>query len=481
MKTSSLKTYPIYLAGKFITTKTQLPVENPYHQKVFAMTYQANENELEIAINAAEKVKQEMANLAIYKRYNILRQVADELEKDKENLAEILAMECGKPFKYALGEIERAVQTFLTAAEESKRLPSEVQSIDWEHFSVGKKAMIQYFPVGIVAGITPFNFPMNLVAHKVAPAIAAGCPMILKPATSTPLSALKLAEILDKTDLPKGAFSVMPMDRTTGNKLVTDDRFNLLSFTGSPDVGWKMKAECGKKKIVLELGGNAGAIVTAETDLDYAVTRCVIGAFSNNGQSCIHTQRIYVHKSIFNDFQEKFIKAVEKLKIGAPENRDTDVSSMIDERNACRLKGWIDEDIKAGSKILTGGKQNGSYLSPVVLTNTKKGMKNVSKEAFGPVVTLDAYDNFKDVIKDINDSDFGLQAGIFTNDWREINYAYKTLDVGGVVINDVPTFRADHLPYGGVKDSGIGREGPKYAILDMMEPRVLMLDDRESL
>ncbi len=476
-----LKPYPIYVGGEFITTDTELPVINPYHNETFATTYQASEIEFETAIKAAEDCKETMANLPAYKRYNILRQVADELEKNKEELAEILAKECGKPFKYSLGEIERAVQTFLTSAEESKRLPGEVQSIDWEHFSTGKKAHIEYFPVGIVAGITPFNFPMNLVAHKVAPAIAAGCPIIIKPASATPLSALEMAKILDKTDLPKGAFSVMPMDRTTGNKLVTDPRINLLSFTGSPYVGWKMKAECGKKKVVLELGGNAGAVITPGTDVDHAVSRCVIGAFANNGQSCIHTQRIYVHESVFTEFKEKFVTAVEALKFGAPENRDTDVSCMIDEKNACRLSDWIAEDVQAGCEILTGGKKEGTHLTPVVLTNTKKGMKNVDEEAFGPVVTLDSYQDYKSVIKQINDSEFGLQAGIFTHDWREINYAYKKLDVGGVVINDVPTFRADHLPYGGVKDSGIGREGPKYAIMDMMEPRVLMLDDRELL
>jgi len=397
----------------------------------------------------------------------------------KPELMRILAMECGKPFKYSLAEIERAVQTFLTAAEEAKRLPGEFQSIDWAPFNAGKKAMIQYFPVGIVAGIAPFNFPMNLVAHKVAPAIAAGCPIILKPASATPLSAIKLAEILDKTDLPKGAFSVMPMDRTAGNLLVTDSRFNLLSFTGSPGVGWKMKAECGKKKVVLELGGNAGVILTEDTDLDHAVSRCIIGAFANNGQSCIHTQRIYAHESIFEVFKTKFVAAVEALKIGAPEARDTDIASMIDEKNAVRLKAWIDEDVAAGAEILTGGERTEAYLAPTVLTATNPNMKCAREEAFGPVVILEKYTDFKAVVEVVNNSDFGLQAGLFSNNWQQINYAYKTLDVGGVVVNDVPTFRADHLPYGGVKDSGIGREGPKYAILDMMEPRVLMLDDRD--
>ena len=476
---SVMKNYKIYVGGQFVSTEKELPVINPYHGEAFATTYQAGVNEFETAIKAAESVKEEMANLPIYTRYEILKTVADELDRDKEALAEILAKECGKAFKYSLAEIERAVQTFLTAAEESKRLPSEFQSIDWAPFGAGKKAMIQYFPVGIVSGIAPFNFPMNLVAHKVAPAIAAGCPIILKPASATPLSAIKLAEILDKTALPKGAFSVMPMDRTAGNLLVTDHRFNLLSFTGSPGVGWKMKAECGKKKVVLELGGNAGVILTEDADIDHAVNRCLIGAFANNGQSCIHTQRIYAHRDIFDAFAKKFIAAVEGMKIGAPEDRDTDMASMIDEKNATRLKAWIDEDVERGAKILTGGTRTGAYLEPTVLTGTVKGMKCASEEAFGPIVTLEPYDDFEDVVDLVNDSDFGLQAGLFTENWKKINQAYKKLEVGGLVINDVPTFRADHLPYGGVKDSGIGREGPKYAILDMMEPRVLMLDDRD--
>ena len=377
-----MKTYPIYVGGQFQKTSSELPVINPYHGEAFATTYQAGVEEFEVAITAAESVKKEMANLPIYQRYEILRTVADELEKNKESLAEILAMECGKAFKYSLAEIERSVQTFLTAAEEAKRLPAEAASIDWAPFNAGKKAMIQYFPVGIVSGIAPFNFPMNLVAHKVAPAIAAGCPIILKPASATPLSALKMAEMLDKTSLPKGAFSVMPMDRTAGNLLVTDDRFDLLSFTGSPVVGWKMKADCGKKKTVLELGGNAGVIITPDADLDHAVSRCIIGAFANNGQSCIHTQRIYAHESVFDAFSKKFVAAVETMKIGAPEARDTDMASMIDEKNAIRLESWIADDIKAGAQALTGGNRKDAFLEPTVLTNTKKGMNCASEEAF---------------------------------------------------------------------------------------------------
>ena len=367
-----MKNYPIYVAGEFIQTKTSLEVSNPYDNISFAQTYLAGEDEFETAITAAQNAKETMANLPVHERYNILKTVAQKLEASKEELGLLLAQECGKPLKYAIAEIERAVETFLTSSEEAKRLPGEVMSVDWTPFNAGKKAIVQYFPVGIVAGIAPFNFPMNLVAHKVAPAIAAGCPIILKPASSTPLSALKMAEILDRTSLPKGALSVMPMDRTTGNKLVTDDRFNLLSFTGSPVVGWKMKQECGKKKTVLELGGNAGAIITADTDIEHAINRCLIGAFSNNGQSCIHTQRIFVHKDIFKTFTDQFVEKTDKLVLRSPQNPETDVASMIDEKNAIRVEAWVNEAVKGGAKLLIGGTRKGSVYTPTVLTNTKK-------------------------------------------------------------------------------------------------------------
>jgi acyl-CoA reductase-like NAD-dependent aldehyde dehydrogenase len=347
-------------------------------------------------------------------------------------------------------------------------------SLDWTADAANKEALVKYFPVGIVAGISPFNFPMNLAVHKIAPAIAAGCPIILKPATATPLSTLELAKIIDKTSLPKGALSVLPMDRTVGNMLVTDERIKLLTFTGSSAVGWEMKNQCGKKKIVLELGGNAGTIVTATTDIEYTVKRCLVGAFSFSGQVCIHAQRIYVEKSVFDQFVSKFKESVNKLKYGNPLETDTQISAMIDEENAIRVEEWVNEAIAGGAKLLCGGKRKGATYEATALTNTKMDMKVCAREIFGPVVTIEKYETFKQAVDLVNETNYGLQAGVFTNNIKEMDYAFNNIEVGGVILNDIPTYRVDHMPYGGIKDSGIGREGVKYAIMDMLEPKILV-------
>ncbi|MBT4937462.1 aldehyde dehydrogenase family protein [Candidatus Peregrinibacteria bacterium] len=469
--------YKIYNAGKFISTTKILEVTNPYDASVVAKTYQAGQQELEEAITAAEKVQKEMQKLPSYKRYEILMQIADGLTKDRKRLGKVLAQESGKPLIYAQGEIDRAAQTFVVAAEEAKRLPSEYMSLDWTASGKGKEGIVKYFPVGLVAGIAPFNFPLNLAVHKVAPAIAAGCPIILKPASSTPLSTLELAKIIDKTDLPKGAVSIIPMDRESGNQLVTDERFKLLSFTGSPVVGWEMKKHAGKKKVVLELGGNAGVIVTETANMDKAIKQSLIGAFSYSGQVCIHAQRIYVQKSAFNTFVEEFTEATKGLKFGDPCDKNTDVSSMIDEKNAMRIESWVNEAVKDGAKVLYGGERKGTFYTPTILSNTTLDMKVCSLEAFGPIVVIEPFDTFQEAIDMVNTSVFGLQAGVFTNSLKEMKYAHEELEVGGVVINDIPTFRVDHMPYGGVKDSGLGREGVKYAMHDMLEPRILIIDN----
>jgi len=326
----------------------------------------------------------------------------------------------------------------------------------------------------LVAGIAPFNFPINLAVHKIAPAIAAGCPIILKPASSTPLSTLEFAKIVDKTSLPKGALSILPMVRQAGNQLVTDERFKLLTFTGSPEVGWKMKNDAGKKKVILELGGNAGVIVTKTADIDAAVAKCVVGGFAYSGQVCIHAQRMYIHAEIFEKFTQKFAETVKLLKHGNPLDMQTDISAMIDENNAIRVEEWVNEAVNSGAKLICGGNRKGAFYPPTVLTETHKDMKVCALEVFGPVVTLEPYYNFNDAIEFINDSRYGLQAGVFTNEIDEMNVAFSQLEVGGVIINDVPTFRVDHAPYGGIKDSGLGREGVKYAIQDMMEAKILI-------
>ncbi len=467
-------TYKIYAAGEFVQTGKPLNVINPYNGEIVAKTFLGNEDILERAILKAESVASEMRDFPSWKKYEVLTEIATALKDNRDDFARLLCLESAKPMKYSLGEIDRAIQTFTIAAEESKRLPKEYIDLDWTPAGDKKEGIVRYFPVGLVAGISPFNFPMNLAVHKIAPAIAAGCPIILKPSTSTPLSTLKLAQIIDKTILPKGAVSIIPMDRNTGNKLVTDQRFNLLTFTGSPEVGWKMKQDAGKKKVVLELGGNAGVIVTESADIDQAVKKCIVGGFAYSGQVCIHAQRIYIHTSVFDEFSKQFTAEAGKLKVGNPLETDTDISSMIDEANAIRIQEWVDEAIADGAKLLTGGKRDLTYFPPTVLSETHKDMKVCSLEVFGPVVILEPYNNFKEAVNYVNGGRFGLQSGVFTNSIEEMNFAFLNLEVGGVIINDVPTFRVDHMPYGGVKDSGLGREGIKYSILDMIEPRILV-------
>ena len=469
-----MEEYKIYVAGKFISTTTEVEIHNPYTEKAFAKSYLAGNNELEKSIVAAQKVEKTMRDLPSFQRYEILMQIASGLTEELSTLAKILSDESGKPMRYAIGEIQRSIQTFTVAAEESRRLPGEVMSLDWTAAGKGKQGVVRYFPVGLVAGISPFNFPMNLAVHKIAPAIAAGCPIILKPSTNTPLSTLALAKIIDKTSLPKGAISILPMSRTEGNQLVTDDRFKLLSFTGSPEVGWIMKAQAGRKKVLLELGGNAGMIVTKSANLDKAVEKALIGGFAYSGQVCIHAQRIYVAQEIFDEFANQFIDKVKKLKVGNPWDDTTEISAMIDENNAKRVESWVNEAIEDGAKVLCGGHRKGSFYQPTVLSDTKPKMKVCALEVFGPVVTLEAFTDFKNVIAEVNESEFGLQAGVFTNRIDEMDYAFTNLEVGGVIINDSPIFRVDHMPYGGIKDSGLGREGLKYAIQEMMEPRILV-------
>jgi glyceraldehyde-3-phosphate dehydrogenase (NADP+) len=471
-----MKEFRIYCAGAFIQTPDVLNVINPYTQKEFAKTFLASVNHLEKAISAASRAADEMKMVSSGQKYEILMNIAEGLQSELPGFAKILSLESAKPYRYASGEVERAIQSIRVAAEESKRYPNEYLSLDWTPAGRGREGLVKYFPVGLVAGISPFNFPLNLAVHKIAPAIASGCPIVLKPSSSTPLSTLKLAGIIDRTDLPKGAVSILPMDRKTGNRLVTDERFKLLSFTGSPDVGWKMKAQAGKKKVLLELGGNAGVIVGESADIDLAVKKCLVGGFAYSGQVCIHAQRIYVDRKVYNEFADKFIAGAERLKSGDPMDPETEISDMIDEANARRVEEWVRDAVDSGAVILTGGKRKGSYYLPTVLSQTTPDMKVCALEIFGPVVTLEPYDEFREAIRSVNSSRYGLQAGVFTNKIDEMNLAFNDLEVGGVIINDVPTFRVDHMPYGGIKDSGLGREGIKYAMVEMMEPRILVKD-----
>jgi glyceraldehyde-3-phosphate dehydrogenase (NADP+) len=470
----SNKNYSIYSAGKFITSSKTLEVRNPYDGSLVATTYLADKEILEQTINAALLVKEELKNLASYKKFQILKQISETITGQRKQLAEILCLESGKPFKYALAEIDRSAQTFLIAAEESKRIPKEYISLDWTPNGEGREGVVNYFPIGLIAGIAPFNFPMNLAVHKIAPAIASGCSIILKPASSTPLSCLELAKIIDSTDLPKGAVSILPMDRETGNLLVTDERFKLLSFTGSPVVGWKMKTQSGKKKVVLELGGNAATIITESANFKDALSKSLMGAFAYSGQICIHAQRFIVHISIYQKFIDELKTETLKLKYGNPIDVTTDISNMIDEENAIRVEAWINEAIKQGAQLICGGKRKGSHVEPTILINCNNTMKVYAEEVFGPVICINSYNTIEEAIELANDTKFGLQCGIFTNSISELDKCFQQIEVGGVIHNHVPTLRYDHMPYGGVKESGLGREGIKYAMLDMLEPKVLV-------
>jgi acyl-CoA reductase-like NAD-dependent aldehyde dehydrogenase len=470
-----MEEYKIFCAGEFITTEKKLEVTNKFENTAFAYTYLADQAILNRAILAAEKAREACAGLSSLEKFTALRFISAELEKNKQRLGELLCMESGKPIKSAIAEIERSVQTFLVAAEESKRLPGEYVSLDWTANGRNKEGIVKYFPVGIVGGIAPFNFPMNLAVHKIAPAIATGCPIILKPASTTPLSTLELAKIIAQTKLPKGAVSILPMDRKTGNNIATDERIALLSFTGSPPIGWELKKQSGKKKVVLELGGNAGVIVSDSANLEELVTKSLVGGFSYSGQICIHAQRFFVHEAIFDAFASAFVAKTKSLKFGDPLKPDTDVSVMIDEENARRVEEWIAEAVKAGATVLCGGKRNDRFVEPCVLTGTSNTMKVYAEEVFGPVICLEKYNgDIEEAVNKVNDTKFGLQCGVFTNKISELDYCFKHLEVGGVIHNEMPTLRFDQMPYGGIKESGLGREGVKYAMADMLEAKILV-------
>jgi acyl-CoA reductase-like NAD-dependent aldehyde dehydrogenase len=389
-----------------------------------------------------------------------------------------MAQEAGKPIKASRTEVDRAIFTFTVAAEESTRIYGEYLPLDWQEFTAGRWGIVRRFPLGPIAGITPFNFPLNLVAHKVAPAIAAGCSMIIKPAPQTPLTALLLAEVVQAAGWPDGALNVLPLSNEDAGLLVADDRLKMISFTGSAAVGWQIKKNAGKKKVILELGGNAGVIVHSDADLAYAAERCVAGGFNYAGQTCISVQRILVERSVSGKFIDLLLDGVKKLKIGDPLDESCDLGPLIRESDAIRASDWIQEAVRGGARLLCGGQRKGPMLEPTVLTGTRSEMKVNCQEIFAPVVTVEPYDTFEEAIKQINNSPYGLQTGIFTRDVKLLFNAYEELEVGSVIAGDTPSFRIDHMPYGGVKESGLGREGLRYAIEEMTEPKLLVMNLR---
>jgi acyl-CoA reductase-like NAD-dependent aldehyde dehydrogenase len=464
----------LYLAGQFIETTQKIKVVNPYNQLLIAEVSAADENIMLQAIASAVHAKKSFATFSSLDVSQALLVISNGIALKKEEFIATIVAESGKPYKYASGEVLRAIETFRMAAFEATRLPHELITLDDAATGKGLMGRIQYRSAGIVAGISPFNFPLNLVAHKIAPAIATKSPIILKPSSKTPMTALLLAEVIDGAGLPKGALSVLPCSRAVGDILVQHEDIQVLSFTGSPEIGWDMKNRAGKKKVVLELGGNAAALVLSDANLDHAVNQLVVGAFAYSGQVCIHTQRIYVHASIFEKFLEKFIAQTKNMNIGSPENLETDFSCMIDETNALRIEQWLSEAKNTGAEIRFGGTRKSNFFDPTIVCNTQKGIRIYDEEVFGPVVCINPYDDINEAIEQVNNSRFGLHAAIFTEHQPSIELCYAELEVGGLIVNRSTTFRTDQMPYGGVKDSGFGREGIRYAMMDYLEGKVLV-------
>ena len=469
------KTYPYYLAGEAVYANTDLKVTDKYSGEVAYEVPLATPDVLDEAIAAAEGAAEAMRKMTVYERQAVLEHCVKRFTERADELAEALCIEAGKPINDAKGEVGRLIDTFKIAAEETPRMLGETLPLDISPRAKGYRGMAQRVPIGPCAFISPFNFPLNLAAHKVAPAIAAGCPFVLKPASMTPIGALVIGEILAETDLPKGAFSILPCRRDSADMLTEDDRLKLLSFTGSPEVGWALKARAGKKPVVLELGGNAACVVDNDWDLDDAVARVIIGAFYQSGQSCIGVQRLYVHSDVYDTFKEKLLTKTKALKSGDPKDPETFIGPMISEGEAERLHGWIKDALDRGATLLCGGERDGNMLQASLLEKVPADCELSAEEAFGPVAILEPFDDYDAVLNKVNDSRYGLQAGIFTRDLYKAQKAWDELEVGGVVIGDVPSWRVDHMPYGGVKDSGIGREGIRYALEDMTELRLMVV------
>ncbi len=470
------KTYPYYLANTARQPNAALEVRDKYSGKIATRVALADEKAIEKAIAAAQKAETPMRKMPPYARQAVLEHCIARFRERYDELALALCIEAGKPIRDCEGEVTRLIDTFKVAAEEAVRINGEMMNLEISERARGYRGFVQRVPIGACSFITPFNFPLNLVAHKVAPAIAAGCPFVLKPSEKTPVGALIIGEILAETDLPKGAFSVLPCRHEDADPFVSDARLKLLSFTGG-QIGWELKARAGRKKVVLELGGNAACIVDADQGdhLDHVIERLVFGSYYQSGQSCIKVQRVFIHESLYETVRKRFVAATRKLKAGDPRKRDTFLGPLIDENSAKRLKSWIGEAVEGGAKLLCGGGRKGNMLEATVLERVAHAAKINALEAFGPVTLLAPFKRFDDALALVNDSDYGLQAGLFSDNLAHVMQAWNELDVGGVIINDVPSFRVDNMPYGGLKLSGLGREGIRYAIEDMTEQRLMVM------
>lgn len=472
-------TYPLYLNNKAAQPNTDLAVTDKYTGEVAFRTALATPEVINEAIAGAVRAAEPMAEMASFERQAVLDHCVKRFRERFDELAWSLCVEAGKPIADAEGEVTRLIDTFRIAAEESTRNYGEIQPLDISPRAKGYYSMWKRVPIGPCSFISPFNFPLNLAAHKIAPAIAIGCPFVMKPASLTPLGAIIMGEVLAETDLPEGAFSILPASRDGADLFTTDERLKLLSFTGSPGVGWDLKARAGKKKVVLELGGNAAVVVDKDADLDHALERIIFGAFYQSGQSCIGVQRIIIHADIYDTFRDMLVAKTKTLKSGDPKNRETFIGPMISEKEATRLDGWIKGAVEAGGTLLCGGKRDGAMLEATLLENVPRDTDAVREEAFGPLAILSKFTEWDAALAEVNDSKFGLQAGLFTRDLHKVMKAWDKLEVGGVCVNDVSSFRVDNMPYGGVKDSGLGREGVRFAMEDMSEIRNLLIR-RES-
>lgn len=471
-----MKEYKLLINGRWVTSEETREIKSPFNQAPVARIHFATAPQMEEAVTAAHEAFAQTKKLSSLERSQALEKISSAIKRRQEELARSITLSSGKTIKSSRIEVERAVNTFDIASEEAKRIGGEIIPLDLSALTKERWGLVRHFPLGVIGAISPFNFPLNLVAHKVAPALASGNTVIARPASQVSITSLLLGEIFSETDFPEGGLNVVPSGYEAAEVLLNDEKVKMLTFTGSPAIGWELKKKAHKKKVTLELGGNAAVVIEPDANLDFALPRTVLGTYSYSGQVCISIQRIFLHEKIYDRFMADFTQATKKLKMGDPLKEDTDIGPMINIGAAEQTEKWVAEAVDKGARIVTGGKRDGSMFEPTILENVKPELRISWLEAFSPVVVVFPYKDFEKALEGVNHSIYGLQAGIFTSDLNKAFQAFEVLDVGGVIINDIPTFRIDHMPYGGVKESGFGREGLKYAIEEMTEMKLMALN-----
>ena len=471
-----MREYKLLIKGKWEVSKSRQEIKSPYDQNVVGKVYFAEKDKTEKAVSAAHEAFSETKKLSSLERAHVLEKISSGIEKRKEELAKSITLSSGKTIKASRTEVERAANTFKIASEEAKRIGGEIIPLDLSAQTKERWGLVRRFPIGVISAISPFNFPLNLVAHKVAPAIASGNTVVLRPSSQVAITSILLGEIINETDYPRGGVNIVPSGYEAADILLTDDRVKMVTFTGSPAIGWELKKKANKKKVTLELGGNAAVVIEPDANLDFALPRMIMGSFSYSGQICISIQRIFLHEKIYDRFMADFSQATKKLKMGNPLEEETDIGPMITLDAAKQTEEWVEEAVENGARTVLGGKRDGVMFEPTILENVKPELRISWIEAFAPVVVIYRYKDFEEALRGVNHSIYGLQAGIFTSDLKKAFQAFEVLDVGGVIINDIPTFRVDHMPYGGVKESGFGREGLRYAIEEMTEIKLMALN-----